>query len=268
MLCVSINASSLEAMREVIREVDRAAVSTQRATGAPPCVELRMDLTLNALHAASQATPSTADIAHVVREAAGRVPKIATCRDLDPERGFSERRRRVLEAMIEAGAEFVDVEIEAPAEYKRKVIECAKKQTKAGQKCTVVVSYHNYEVTPNAAELAKLVDECYACGGEVAKVAVAVHSERDAARVLALYDTDRPIVALGMGEAGKITRLASLRLGAPFSFVALAEASRTAPGQLLFSEATSVLASFPLIRDQGAAGEHSDGADASKRQRQ
>jgi 3-dehydroquinate dehydratase len=53
---------------------------------------------------------------------------------------------------------------------------------------------------------------------------------------LALYAHHTAIVAFGMGEKGKFTRLAALKLGAPFMYVSLDGATPTAPGQFSESE--------------------------------
>jgi 3-dehydroquinate dehydratase I len=104
--------------------------------------------------------------------------------------------------------------------------------------CKLIVSYHNYENTPPREELKVLVNRCFSFGADVAKIACQVNCEADAARILSLYDfdyqanVDKKIVAIGMGEKGKITRPASLLLGAPFTYASMSTGKETAPGQL------------------------------------
>jgi len=170
------------------------------------------------------------------------IETIATVRELAGHAGFSLARRDMLVACIEAGATYADLEVEAPKEYFDFVAECCK-----GRRAKLIVSHHNYAQDESASlDLDKVLEECLAKGADVAKVAVAVVSARGAARVLALYDSDATVVALGMGERGRITRIAAASLGAPFMFVAASETSATAPGQLSRAAMRQVLAAQGL----------------------
>lgn len=152
------------------------------------------------------------------------VPAIATCRPQYCEDG---RRALLLKKAIVTGAKFVDVEIESEVAFKSDVIACAKEHD-----CKVIVSYHNYENTPSHDELCGIVAECYSQGADIAKVATTAVTQADCANVLSLYGQNKPLVALAMGTIGRITRVANLFLGSPFSFAAIDEAHATAGGQL------------------------------------
>ncbi len=152
------------------------------------------------------------------------VPAIATCRPQYCEDG---RRALLLKKAIIAGAKFVDVEIESDSTFKADVIACAQEHS-----CKVIVSYHNYENTPSHEELCNIVSECYSQGADIAKVATTAKTQADCANVLSLYNQEKPLVALAMGTIGRITRVANLFLGSPFSFAAIDEAHATAGGQL------------------------------------
>ena len=52
---------------------------------------------------------------------------------------------------------------------------------------------------------------------------------------MTLYSIGKPVVSLGMGELGKVTRIASLMLGAEFSFASQDDGAETAPGQIPYS---------------------------------
>lgn len=90
-------------------------------------------------------------------------------------------------------------------------------------------SHHDYEHTPSRAKLEELVDEIFASGYDIAKVACLCQTPREAARLIGLMDDPRPVIAIGMGPAGRLTRVAAA-LWAPGSFVPADEP--TAPGQL------------------------------------
>lgn len=143
-----------------------------------------------------------------------------------------EKRKRSLLTAVEAGAAFVDIEFEAEALYKKEIM-----QTARLQECQVILSYHNYENTPSKEQLITIIEQCFSRGADIVKIACQVHSEADSARILSLYDYpgqfhQSKITAFGMGEKGKITRLAAPLLGAPFTYASQSRGKETAPGQL------------------------------------
>ncbi len=153
---------------------------------------------------------------------------IATCRPglyTEPER--ADR----LKAAIDAGCGYVDLEVDASCVFLDTMIPYAK-----AKGCKVILSYHNEKETPDRETLELTVIECLACGADVVKLAAMVNTPQDAARLLALYGHHERIIALGMGEKGRITRVASLALGAPFTYVAPDGTTGTAPGQFTETE--------------------------------
>ena len=164
-------------------------------------------------------------------------PLIATCRIAEsPSEQEAERRLRLA---IEAGARFADLEIEAPAQVSKNFQHlCRKRGTE------IIRSYHNYEQTPDDEGLQMALARCFRYGADVAKIVTACHSPEDAARLEALYslvleDVDSlqgRLVAFGMGEAGRQSRLECLRRGAPFTYATLSAEEATAPGQWPLAE--------------------------------
>jgi 3-dehydroquinate dehydratase type I len=59
-----------------------------------------------------------------------------------------------------------------------------------------------------------------------------VVSLKDNARLLGLLNDTRPVVVVGMGHKGRITRIAALLLGSPFTYASLAAGKETAEGQI------------------------------------
>ncbi len=169
-------------------------------------------------------------------------PLIATCRIAEsPSPEEAERRLRLA---IEAGARFADLEIEAPAQISKNFQHlCRKRGTE------IIRSYHNFEETPDDEGLQMALARCFRYGADVAKVVTACHGPEDAARLEALYslvleDVDSlqgRLVAFGMGEEGRQSRLECLRRGAPFSYAALSAEEATAPGQWSLAEMHSAL---------------------------
>jgi 3-dehydroquinate dehydratase-1 len=151
---------------------------------------------------------------------------IATCRP-GKDKYNDEERLEKLKTAITSGATFVDVEIETSEAFKGEIIPIA-----VQNKCKVIVSFHDFEKTPSSSELEDIVEQCFEQGADIAKVACMIHSKQDISRILSLYDRDNNIVAIGMGELGKITRIAAPFLGAPFTYASLNSGKETAKGQL------------------------------------
>lgn len=170
-------------------------------------------------------------------------PLVATCRVVDDGDGTWEEAEEKLTAAVEAGAAFLDLEIEAPKEIGKRLRRAC---TEYGT--TMIRSSHFFTGTPSDEVLRSIVEKCRRFGGEIVKIAAMAKSEEDVARVLALYssiastnsvaETQRPVelVAFSMGEIGKVSRLECLKLGSPFTYAALNESEAAAPGQWSYSE--------------------------------
>lgn len=170
-------------------------------------------------------------------------PLVATCRVVDDGNGTWEEAEEKLTAAAEAGAAFLDLEIEAPKEIGKRLRRAC---TEYGT--TMIRSSHFFAGTPSDDVLRNTVEKCRKFGGEIVKIAAMAKSGEDVARVLALYssiastnsaaETQRPVelVAFSMGEIGKVSRLDCLKLGSPFTYAALNENEAAAPGQWTYSE--------------------------------
>jgi len=155
------------------------------------------------------------------------IPLVATCRTKDPT--------HELTLAIEAGARFADLDIEAPAPVSRCIQKCCKR---CGTE--LIRSYHNWDETPSDELLQMVLARCFRYGADIAKVVTRCNSAVDARRIESLYsiileDVDSlqgKLIAFGMGEDGRESRIGCLRRGAPFTYAALSEDDATAPGQM------------------------------------
>ncbi len=136
-----------------------------------------------------------------------------------------ERINLLIEA-VNFGAKFVDIEIETDFESIAKI----EKATKNND-CKLIISYHNYKETPNTDKLINIVEKCKKLNADIVKIATFINKEEDNSTVISLYSIYKNIVAIGMGEKGKITRIASVFCGSPFTFVS-ENNNKTAPGQI------------------------------------
>ena len=134
---------------------------------------------------------------------------------------------------IEAGAKYVDLEMEAPPMMGRKIRQACQEHGSI-----LIRSFHDFTGTPPEATLLSLLEKGRRFGGEVVKIVTTAVDETDAARVLALYREADPgtLAAFCMGPEGRKSRLEALRLGAPFTYACLSAEEATAPGQWTTAE--------------------------------
>ena len=199
------------------------------------------------------------------------VPLVATCRIAEvaertealkdlPEQSRKIRAMQIAERKliraIEAGARYVDVELEAEKQMSKRVRQAAHENG------TIFIrSYHDFEGTDSLEALKAIVEKCVYHGADLVKVVTTAHTAEDADKVLALYDWCRSysddriaalaeggLVAFCMGEAGKQSRLDCLKEGAPYTYAALTEDEAAAPGQWATEDMKkSVYGDFPFI---------------------
>jgi 3-dehydroquinate dehydratase type I len=153
---------------------------------------------------------------------------VVTCR---PGSYTEDERTVQLSAAIHAGATYVDVEYDAEPGYRQALIDLAKRRN-----CSVIISYHHMELTPDVEIMEKIIQYAQAMGADIVKIAVTANSPADCARVMSLYEHHQSLIAFAMGEAGKITRVAAPLLGADFTYASIDETCFTAPGQLTASQ--------------------------------
>ena len=160
---------------------------------------------------------------------------------------ISEKR---LVRAIEAGARYVDVEIEAPKQMSKRV------RSAAHENGTVFIrSYHDFEGTDSLEALKAVVEKCKYHGADIVKIVTTAGSEADVQKVMALYDwkgEEAPaageLIAFCMGDAGRQSRIECLKKGAPYTYAALSEDDAAAPGQWPADEmCKAVYADFHFI---------------------
>jgi 3-dehydroquinate dehydratase type I len=149
---------------------------------------------------------------------------VATCREGE----YSlEKRRDLLILAMQSGARYVDIELESEYGYKMNLC-CAAKENN----CQIIISYHNFEKTPSLSELQQIVKTGFSYGADIVKIATMVNEPKDNAALMGLYESGQRLIVFGMGEKGKISRIVAPLLGAEFTFAAVDEAGKTAPGQI------------------------------------
>eukprot|EP00197_Chlamydomonas_leiostraca_P004102 CAMPEP_0202872118 /NCGR_PEP_ID=MMETSP1391-20130828/20452_1 /ASSEMBLY_ACC=CAM_ASM_000867 /TAXON_ID=1034604 /ORGANISM="Chlamydomonas leiostraca, Strain SAG 11-49" /LENGTH=542 /DNA_ID=CAMNT_0049553083 /DNA_START=98 /DNA_END=1726 /DNA_ORIENTATION=+ len=123
------------------------------------------------------------------------------------------------------GAPYVDVEFKAAALF-------FAGQGEVPIQCKVILSSHNFQKTPPAAELHQLAKDMHAAGADIVKIATMANDIADSAAVLSLLQSPvAPTIALAMGEKGQIVRLLAAKYGGYLTFAALSPDKASAPGQ-------------------------------------
>lgn len=197
------------------------------------------------------------------------VPLVATCRLADlvasepslQDSALTPQSREIKAAQIaekrlckaiEAGARYVDVEIEAPKQMSKRV------RNVAHENGTVFIrSFHDFEGTDSLEALKAVVEKCCYHGADVVKIVTTAHGQDDVDRVLSLYEWCREsaasesgkvaslaeggLIAFCMGDAGRQSRMDCLLAGAPYTYAAVSEDEAAAPGQWTASEMASAL---------------------------
>lgn len=202
------------------------------------------------------------------------VPLVATCRikdvaETDPSLADCPEQSRLIRAMqiaekrllkaIEAGARYVDVELEAQKQMSKRIRQAAHENG------TVFIrSYHDFEGTDSLEALKAVVEKCVYHGADMVKIVTMAHSQEDVDKVLKLYDwcreeqesgnerigalADGGLIAFCMGEAGKTSRLECLRKGSPYTYAAVSQEEAAAPGQWAAEDmAKAVYGDFDFI---------------------
>ncbi|NAZ30807.1 MAG: type I 3-dehydroquinate dehydratase [Caldimicrobium sp.] len=180
-------------------------------------------------------------IPHSVRDGAPSLKFIFTCRL--PEEGGKrhvpeEERLKILKHCLEMGAYLVDLEWKALQRFIKK------HGNPPFPLDRTLVSFHDFHGTPNDRALKGLMKSLSQASVKLAKVVCFSEKPEDGLRLLSLIPYGRrlgiEVVAFGMGEKLSWTRIVSLILGAPFTYVSASKDAGTAPGQLDIISAKSL----------------------------
>lgn len=152
---------------------------------------------------------------------------LATCRRHQNHGKFNgsiEDEIRVLDMAVSAGAQAVDVEIES-AEA------AAGRLSLFRGRARLIISYHNYEATP---QLESLLGRMVRIPADGYKVVTTARKPSDYGRVLALARAHprTPLILLAMGELGFPSRVLSAAFGGLYTYAAPMATHGTAAGQV------------------------------------
>ena len=144
--------------------------------------------------------------------------------------GSTEDQINLLWEAVDSGATYIDVEKEMDTKKRNKFIHDLKEK-----KIKVIISSHNFKLTPELESLFAIANEIKSLHGTIAKIVCFNRTYEESLRMLQLQtQAEIPMISFGMGPLGKYTRILSMLIGAPFGYVAIS--TQTAPGQLTFDE--------------------------------
>ena len=220
MICTSLQHKNLDALYEALETTEMAEIRLDRC---PLSLE-EIEGLFGSSDVPLVATCRIADILADLQRADG-IPDTEKGRREQQIRAYDITERRLTKA-VEAGAAYLDLEIEAPAPMSKRLRKAALENG------TIVIrSYHDFTGTPSREKLAETVSQCREFGAEVVKIVTTAQCEADVQTVLSLYEDFDRLIAFCMGEAGRQSRLDCLAKGAPYTYAAFTEDEATAPGQ-------------------------------------
>ena len=215
MICISIGDYGLDACRKALKRCEK-----YRKQFPDLVAEIRLDL-----------CGLCGDEVHELFSSS-KLPLIATC---------MKRSSHLCETAVLAGAAYVDINVFSYINLKKE-----EKTLLRSRGTKLILSFHDYQMTPTTNALAKVYREAVAAGADIVKIVTTADTTEDALRVLDLYRLQRegrmgrkrvPLIAFAMGDAGRFSRLEAHRQGAPFTYCALRQKYIVAPGMFTMEEA-------------------------------
>ena len=256
MICTTIQNKTAEQILEALERCEMAEIRLDRC-------ELN-SREMGEVFSSDVPLVATCRIAEVMNE-----PSLQDLPDTVREVKAQQIAEKRLVRAIEAGARYVDVEIEAPKHISKRI------RSAAHENGTVFIrSYHDFEGTGTYEDLKGVVEKCMYHGADIVKVVTTAHAAEDVERVMRLYEwchnvaqahTGAPrkgdrnvgeldgggLIAFCMGEAGRQSRLECLRHGAPYTYAALTSEEAAAPGQWPMDEIRdAVYGSYRFIQSE------------------
>ena len=140
----------------------------------------------------------------------------------------------LVEACKSESVDIIDFEVSNDPDHVKKVRDVSREYGKK-----LILSYHNFETTPDCAEILKRLYLAEFYGADVAKAAVMPKDKEDVLRLLSVTrEADEamgiPVVTMSMGALGGLSRLMGWAYGSIMTFAVGVQSS--APGQIPMDE--------------------------------
>lgn len=199
--------------------------------------------------------PAVIETALAIREAAGGIPVLLTRRNVTEGGQPLTIDEPAVVAMYTAACqakcvELIDYELSnAPAD-----IQSLREVSKASG-IGMIMSFHNFQMTPDAATLDSKFAAAKQYGADVGKVAVMPTNDLDVLELLAATSRARetldiPLISMSMGGVGSVSRIMGWVYGSAATFAV--GKSSSAPGQVAIEDLRTALA---IIRQAVTGGQ-------------
>lgn len=188
--------------------------------------------------------PAVIDTALAIRQAVGGVPVLLTRRNVTEGGQPLTIDEPAVVAMYKAACEAKCVElIDYELSNKPEDIKALRAASKANG-IGMIMSYHNFQLTPDAATLDSKFAAAREFGADVGKVAVMPTHERDVLELLAATSRARealdiPLISMSMGGVGSLSRIMGWVYGSAATFAV--GKSSSAPGQVAIEDLRTAL---------------------------
>jgi 3-dehydroquinate dehydratase/shikimate dehydrogenase len=164
------------------------------------------------------------------------VVSIATCRRVASGgkfRGSIASQLEVLSKAVGAGCQLVDVELQTASKCKPEQLQ--RLRTRAA----LILSYHDFRATKKLEETLGKMTAVPSDFYKIVTTATTLYDNVAMMKFLEQRNDRHSLVGLCMGEQGIISRVLGVRAGSVFTFAAVSEEQRTAPGQITAQELRS-----------------------------
>jgi len=141
----------------------------------------------------------------------------------------NSRLNQLIEA-LDYGPAMADIELNTPGLME--IVPVIKART------SCLISYHDFEKTPDYSELNGLLRREQQAGADICKIVTTAESVSDNLALLKLIKANRTVrlVAFAMGVEGRLSRVLSPLAGAYFTFASLQSGKESASGQIAVAE--------------------------------
>lgn len=139
-----------------------------------------------------------------------------------------EKRLKII-SLLESSQSLIDLDV---FDQKEELVHIKNAQLEV----KTIISYHNYEMTPEDNQLREIIDTMNKYKPAVYKIAALCINQKDALRLLQLLlelkERNLKYIVLGMGDFGVITRIFGTLWGNEMIFAPKTNIEQSAPGQL------------------------------------
>jgi len=190
-------------------------------------------------------TQAVVETAQAIRHAAGGIPVLLTRRNVSEGGVPIPIAEPAVVAMYTAACqarcvEMIDYELSNATEDLKRL-----RDVSAANGIAMIMSYHNFQMTPDADTLDNKFVAAERLGADVAKVAVMPQDPQDVLALLAAtYRASQtisvPLISMSMGGVGSLSRVMGWVYGSAATFAV--GKSSSAPGQIAIEDLRAVLA--------------------------